>query len=101
MARDFAKAFYNSKAWKETSAAFKQSKHGLCERCGCRVQPRNMIVHHKIYLTANNINDVEITLNWNNLELLCKECHNKEHMSTESVEKNLTFNNKGELVKSS
>jgi len=40
-------------------------------------------------------------LNWNNLELLCKECHNKEHMSTESVEKNLTFNNKGELVKSS
>lgn len=36
-------------------------------------------VHHKIPLTPNNINDVNVTLNPENLIYLCKECHNKEH----------------------
>lgn len=36
-------------------------------------------VHHKKHLTPKNINDPEITLNWDNLELLCLDCHRKEH----------------------
>ena len=36
-------------------------------------------VHHKVPLTADNINDVNITLNPDNLIYLCKDCHNKEH----------------------
>lgn len=37
------------------------------------------IVHHKRWLNRDNINDTDITLNWDNLEALCQDCHNKEH----------------------
>ena len=37
------------------------------------------IVHHKIALTPDNINDPSVSLSWDNLELLCRDCHGKEH----------------------
>lgn len=37
------------------------------------------IVHHKTPLTPENIHDERITLNPDNLELLCRECHEKAH----------------------
>ena len=37
------------------------------------------IVHHKIELTPENIDDPGITLNWDNLELLCRFCHSEVH----------------------
>ena len=37
------------------------------------------MAHHKRYLTRENINDAGITLSWDNLEALCRDCHNKEH----------------------
>lgn len=40
------------------------------------------IVHHKNYITTSNIYEPEITINFNNLELLCLDCHNKEHIAT-------------------
>lgn len=70
-------AFYQSSAWKKTRKAFLLSKFGLCERCG---DPATY-VHHKEYITSNNIDDTNITLNWNNLELLCHTCHNEEHFN--------------------
>lgn len=39
------------------------------------------IVHHKCYIDANNIYNPEVTLNFDNLELLCLDCHNKEHFA--------------------
>lgn len=36
-------------------------------------------VHHIIHLTAENVNDPYISLNENNLETLCRDCHQKEH----------------------
>lgn len=36
-------------------------------------------VHHKIHLTPDNINDPEITLNYDNLMLLCRDCHAAIH----------------------
>ena len=35
-------------------------------------------MHHKIPLTAENITNPKVTLNWENLELLCKTCHDQE-----------------------
>lgn len=32
MAREFAKKFYNSKAWKKCREAYKKKVNGLCER---------------------------------------------------------------------
>lgn len=37
------------------------------------------IVHHKHYIDMSNIYNTDITLDFNNLELLCIACHNKEH----------------------
>ena len=51
------------------------SQDFICERCG---EPAK-IVHHKRWLNRDNINDTDITLNWDNLEALCQDCHNKEH----------------------
>lgn len=99
MAKEFAKKFYNSKAWKKCREAYKQSVNGLCERC---LQAGKYVpgdeVHHKIYLTPENINDPNITLSFESLELLCSSCHNKEHHSTDVTAEGLTFNEHGELV---
>jgi len=40
-----------------------------------------LIVHHKIHLDPSNINNPDITLNWDRMEYLCLDCHNNEHMS--------------------
>ena len=96
MAREFAKKFYNSKKWIKCREAFKQSKFGICERCGMPGEE----VHHKEHLTPENINDPYITLSWDNLELLCQSCHSKEHMSKYGVvREDVMFDESGDLVK--
>lgn len=87
--------FYNSRAWKQTQAAFMASKNYICERCGSPAR----IVHHKEYITPLNINDVSITLSWDNLEALCQDCHNKEHSITPATMPGLMFDESGNLVK--
>lgn len=84
-------AFYQSTAWKKTRKAFILSKFGICERCGEPAQ----YVHHKQYINVNNVNDTNITLNWNNLELLCHTCHNAEHFNKVAYE----FDEEGNLIK--
>lgn len=57
---------------------------GLCERCLAhgRYTPAE-IVHHKIYITPDNIGEPSITLDWNNLEAVCRSCHEAEHRGYE------------------
>lgn len=78
--REFAKDFYNSKAWRRCSKAYMTSKNYICERCGGVA----VICHHKTHLNAKNISDPNITLCWNNLEALCHNCHDLEHMQKHS-----------------
>ena len=79
----FARAFYMSRPWVKCARAYKQSKGGLCERCWSKglIVP-GAEVHHKIRLTPENIKDPAVALNWDNLELLCKNCHLEEHHRT-------------------
>ena len=93
MAKEFAKAFYKSKAWLECRAAYIQSVFGLCEKC----QRPGWIVHHKETLTPANINDPNVTLNWDRLEYLCIDCHNGEHGGGSTVD-GLMFDERGDLV---
>lgn len=74
--KEYAKDFYRSKAWRNVSKLYMNSKGYVCERCG----GVGTICHHKKYITPHNINNPDITLNLDNLECLCQECHNKEHM---------------------
>lgn len=78
--KDFAAGFYKSQAWKRTRAAYTKAQGGLCEECFSHglIVPGE-IVHHKKPLTPLNIHDPNITLDWSNLRLLCRECHAKEH----------------------
>jgi 5-methylcytosine-specific restriction endonuclease McrA len=71
----WAKSFYTSKTWRKCRQAYYVSKYGLCELCG----NAGFIVHHKIKLTPQKIGDIATTLNWENLQLLCLDCHNREH----------------------
>lgn len=77
-------SFYVSWIWRKCRRAFAESKGNLCERCLKRgiIEPgskdRPLEVHHKTPLTADNVQDPEISLNWEQLELLCKTCHDEE-----------------------
>jgi hypothetical protein len=75
MAKDYAIKLYNSRFWATTRDAYFKSVFGICERCGSAGD----IVHHKQHISPRNINDTSITLSWDNLEVLCIDCHNKEH----------------------
>jgi 5-methylcytosine-specific restriction endonuclease McrA len=70
MAKQWSKVFYNSKEWGKVRELKMQQQYGLCERCN---EPAK-IVHHKIYLTPNNIDNPDISLNLDNLEALCLSC---------------------------
>lgn len=97
MAKEFSADFYNSPLWRKTQKLYKQSKYGICERCG---QPNGTEVHHIIELTPENINNPDITLNFDNLELLCKTCHNQHHKKKHaSTREDVCFNERGELIK--
>lgn len=95
MAKDYAKSFYHSKAWRDTQAAYMASQYYICERCGSVAR----IVHHKKHITPQNINDPCITLDWNNLEALCMDCHNAEHIGGSICAKGLRFDKDGNIVK--
>jgi hypothetical protein len=93
--REFAASFYKSSGWKRCRDSYYKHCFGLCERC----PSPGRIVHHKEYITPHNINDPNITLDFNNLELLCQDCHNKEHFEKYNLLRNgLTFDEEGNLI---
>lgn len=72
--------FYHSREWARCRDSYRKKRRGLCERCLKKgfIVPGDE-VHHKKRLTKDNINDPRISLNFENLELLCKKCHEEEH----------------------
>lgn len=82
-------AFYKSTPWKKCRDSYAKCVGYVCERCHNRNVNyekgknfyKQFIVHHKIYLTHENINNHNISLNFKNLELVCIACHNREHFS--------------------
>ncbi|MCI7181871.1 MAG: hypothetical protein SOY12_00590 [Schaedlerella sp.] len=101
MAREFAKAFYNSQKWKRCRDAYikmrKRIDGGMCESCH---EVPGYIVHHKIELNPENISDPEIALNFSNLKYDCHICHNKEGMKGDDVPGMICygFTDEGEVV---
>lgn len=95
MAQEFSFAFYRGMPWRRARKAYLTSKHGVCERCGDIA----VIVHHKKHLTPGNINDPDITLGWDNLQALCRQCHAVVHGRVVLSEKGLKFDQSGDIVK--
>jgi len=98
--KEWAKSFYKSKAWQDCRKGYIQSVQGLCERClkGGKYIPGH-IVHHKILLTAENISDPDVTLNWERLEYVCATCHQHEHFESDAIIDGYKFNEFGDMVK--
>lgn len=78
--KPWAAAFYKSKAWQDCRAAYMKKAGGLCERCLKRgLYVSGEIVHHRLHLTPENIVDPAVSCAFENLELLCRNCHADEH----------------------
>ncbi len=102
MAKAGVKKLYNSKAWKQKREYILKRDNYLCVQCG---EPAEE-VHHKEYVKESNVNDVNITLNDNNLVSLCRDCHCRIHdadrMKLETKENDemqkFFFDDEGQLV---
>ena len=101
MAKPWAKAFYNSKAWRRCRDSFIDQRviadGGLCEVCH---EEPGYIVHHVKELTPVNILDPNISLNHSNLMFVCKKCHDKEHNVFCEREQKIFFDEEGNVLPS-
>lgn len=80
MAKAFARKFYSSKAWQECRNEYMKRAHYLCENCLRKgIYKPAEIVHHIIEIDPITIERPEIALNFDNLEAVCRECHNEYH----------------------
>lgn len=86
--------FYWTPAWRKTAALYMASRNHICERCGRLAH----IIHHREYLTPENVRNPEFSLNWSNLEALCSACHIREHNSGASIADGLSFDESGDIV---
>ncbi|MBS6504046.1 MAG: HNH endonuclease [Clostridium sp.] len=84
MSSGVLKKFYSSDEWINFRQIIllERSKHdGIhCERCDKRiVVSKHIQLHHIIELTEDNYQDKMISLNPDNVEILCQGCHNRHH----------------------
>ena len=103
------KLFYNSKLWKSVRRSVWIKQNLLCAVCHKPVyvdgiseylpkeSRRTGIVHHKIWLDNNNIENDDITINENNLIGVCKECHENIHHANMSCRKDMMFDEDGNI----
>lgn len=105
MSQDFAKKLYASPAWRKNRAAYLRKPietpwgvcpPGVCERCfeNGEIVPAK-VVHHRIHLTPQNINDPHVTLSYDNFQRLCQDCHAFVH-SGQTVR--VRFDENGQIV---
>lgn len=85
MAREFARAFYNSARWKKCKKSYIAERvridGGMCETCHREL---GKIVHHTVWLNEDNINDDNVALNHSLLRYDCQTCHNQEKENEEA-----------------
>ena len=105
MAKDFARQFYDSPAWKHCREEYRKQANYLCERCLAKgMYVPGVIVHHKRRVSPETINDPSVLLNFDNLELLCMRCHNEEHADEIRGKRRVrewqryTFGENGEII---
>jgi len=93
MASEIIKAFYHSRAWRSVRALKVQLSKGTCEMCG----KAGWEVHHKTPLTDANVGNPIISLNVENLQLLCTKCHNAQR-DKRWIRPDLKFDSEGNVL---
>ena len=94
------KFFYNSKEWLQLSDHIRKTNFHICHDCG---KPNSKEVHHIQQVTESNVMDPNITLNPDNLVLLCNDCHNRRHNRfkrtlTPAQQRTITFDDAGNVI---
>lgn len=81
MSQLWAKNFYNSSAWRQLRLRLIIENNFLCADCGDSYlnDSTQLVGHHITELTPQNINDVNISLNPDNIKIICRKCHDKAH----------------------
>jgi 5-methylcytosine-specific restriction endonuclease McrA len=95
MAKEYARAFYASGAWRSLRKQILHRDLYTCADCDGRAEE----VHHKTELTPDNINDPNITLNPDNLISLCHDCHTKRRAGCGDIADGYYFDEKGQVVR--
>lgn len=73
--------FYTSKEWYDFRLRIIAERGPRCEHCKELIEEsKDIIIHHIIELTEENVGDVSISLNPDNVEIVCFDCHNKIHL---------------------
>lgn len=74
------KSFYASKEWINLRLSLIAERGNRCAHCKEIISnARDIIGHHTIELTPENVSDHNISLNPKLIEIICFDCHNKEH----------------------
>ena len=98
MSKQFARQFYSSKAWQDCRNEYMKRAHYLCEDCLKRgVYKPAKEVHHIEELTPENIYRPEVSLSFNNLVALCKECHKARH-NERNKDRRYAFGENGGII---
>ena len=72
--------FYCSKAWRDLSYSLKVKVNGQCNRCKETILDFSKLIgHHTVELNEDNVDNPDIALNPELIEIICHDCHNKEH----------------------
>lgn len=77
--------FYRTKQWQKLLEVIKMERVNeegqlICWHCGKPITDKyDCIGHHTIFLTEDNVNDTNISLNPNLIQLVHHKCHNKIH----------------------
>jgi predicted kinase len=73
-------SFYVGKPWTKLRLVLIAERGPVCQKCGKVItDPADVIGHHIIELTVENVNNPNISLNPDNILLVCGNCHEAIH----------------------
>lgn len=99
MSTGIFKKFYDSGEWKKVRKSVLERDFYTCQECG---RPDCNTVHHIKPITEMNITNPLITLNPNNLETICRDCHDRIHergQYRKQYERRFVFDEHGNIIK--
>ena len=74
------RSFYTSDRWQKFRATIIADRGPVCAKCGkIIVNPLDCELDHINELSPENVNDVTVSLNSENIQILCHACHDKKH----------------------